>query len=313
MAGFSDIQGRADISGAHLPDQIIPEIIQTAATQSVVLTRARRVPLSTKKAKQPVLANLPQAYWVNGDTGMKQTTKMGWKDVYITAEELAAIVPIPDALVDDTDIPLWDQVKPLLGEAIGLAVDDAAMMGIDTPDTWPTAIIPGAIAAGNVVEEGTGVDLGQDVAQLGQLVAKDGFGINGFASEPGLNWRLTGLRDKNNQPIYTPSIAAGSPSTLYGYGLNEVLNGSWDSDIATLVGADWSKFVVGVRQDITFDLFSEGVISDSEGRVVLNLMQQDTKALRVVFRVGFQVQNPLTRLNRNDATRYPAGVIVPAA
>lgn len=311
MAGFANIQGRADIAEAQMPDQVIPEIIQEAAKSSVILNRARRIPMSKKKAKQPVLASLPDAYWVNGDTGLKQTTKMGWKDTYITAEELAAIVPIPDALIDDADVPLWDQVKPLLAEAIGLAIDRAAMMGISKPDTWPTAIIPGAIAAGNVVAEGFGVDLGVDVAELGRKVALDGFGINGFASEPGLNWRLVGLRNEQGNPIYAPSMAEGQPSTLYGYPLNEVTNGSWDPAVATLLGADWSKFVVGVRQDITYDLFKEGVISDADGKVVLNLMQQDTKALRVVMRVGFQVQNPLTRLNKVDATRYPAGVLVP--
>ena len=38
-------------------------------------------------------------------------------------------------------------------------------------------------------------------------------------------------------------------------------------------------------------------------------MQQDSKAMRVVFRVGFQVAQPLTRLG----TVYPAGVVTPAA
>ncbi|MBP0095036.1 hypothetical protein, partial [Prescottella equi] len=84
-----------------------------------------------------------------------------------------------------------------------------------------------------------------------------------------------------------------------------------DSTAATMIAADWSKVIVGIRQDVTFDLFSEGVISDASGKVILNLMQQDSKALRVVFRVGFQVANPLTRLNGTEATRYPAGVLVP--
>ena len=74
------------------------------------------------------------------------------------------------------------------------------------------------------------------------------------------------------------------------------------------LAVDWGKFVVGVRQDITYDLFKEGVISDADGKVILNLMQQDTKALRVVFRVGFNVAQPLTRL----ASVYPARGITPA-
>jgi HK97 family phage major capsid protein len=313
MAGYSEIVGRAEVSDALLPDQTINEIIQTAPESSVLLSRARNVRMSSKRAKQPVLNTLPDAYWVNGDTGLKQTTDASWAGTFITAEELAVIVPIPNAVVDDASIDLWAAVKPLLAEAIGKKVDQAGIFGTDKPASWPTAIIPGAIAAGNTVTAGTGSDFGVDVANLAEKISTDGFAVNGFASRPGLTWRLRGLRDTTGQPIFGGPITADGPSTLYGYSLDEVRNGSWNAAAAELLAADWDKFVVGIRQDITYDLFSEGVISDADGKVVLNLMQQDSKAMRVVFRVGFQTANPLTRLNANGATRYPAGVITPAA
>jgi HK97 family phage major capsid protein len=313
MAGPANIIGRADVNDALMPDQVITEIIQTAPEQSTLLRRAKTVRLSSKKAKQPVLASLPDAYWVDGDTGLKQTTKTGWSGVTITAEELAVIVPIPNAVVDDASVPLWDQVKPLLAEAIGKKVDQAGIFGTDKPASWPTAIVPAAIAAGNVVKAGTGKDFGVDVATLAEMVSKDGFGIDGFASRPGLQWRLRTLRDVNGQPIYGAPMTEAQTAMLYGLPLDEVRTGAWDPAVAELIAADWSKFVVGIRQDITYDLFSEGVLSDADGKVILNLMQQDSKALRVVFRVGFQVANPLTRLNAAEGTRYPAGVLTPAA
>jgi HK97 family phage major capsid protein len=264
--------------------------------------------MSTKEGKQPVLTSLPKAYWVGGDTGLKQTDKASWGDLTITAEELAIIVPIPDALIDDADIPLWDEVKPLLAEAIGLAIDEAALFGVNKPSTWPTAVVPAALAAGNAVVAGTGADLGVDVATLGQKIAKQGYSANGFASEPGLQWELVALRSKDsNMPIYTSSLTAGTPSTLYGYPLHEVDNGAWDSGQAKLLAADWTRFVVGVRQDMTYEMFKEGVISDDEGKIILNLMQQDMKAMRLVMRVGFQVAKPLTRLG--GLSGYPAGII----
>lgn len=309
MAGYANILGRADVGDALVPDQTIGEIIAETPKSSVVLDRARRIQLSAKKAKQPVLASLPDAYWVDGDTGMKQTDKAEWEKITITAEELAVIVPIPDALIDDSNVPLWDAIRPLLAEAIGKKVDEAALFGLNRPASWPVGIVPGAVGAGNVVTEGTGDDLAVDVALLGEKIAEQGYDMNGFVSRPGLQWKLVGLRSQQGVPIYTPSLSAGTPAGLYGYPLNSVMNGAWQSDDAVLVGADWSKFVVGIRQDITYDLFSEGVISDGEGKVVLNLMQQDAKALRVVFRVGFQVAAPITRVG--DGGEFPAGVIVP--
>lgn len=308
MPALNNIMGRADLTDIQLPDQVIKEVIQEAPKHSVILSRAKNVHLSAKKAKQPVLATLPEAYWVNGDTGLKQTTKNAWKNINITAEELAVIVPIPDALIDDTDVPLWDSIKPLLNEAIGKKVDDAALFGVDKPDSWPDAIIPAAVAAGNTVARGTGDDLGVDVSLLGKMLAQQGFGINGFASKPGMQWELVGLRNANGDPIYTQSLAGSPTSGLYGFPLNEVTTGVWDETEAELLAGDWNKFVVGIRQDITYDFFKEGVISDENGKVILNLMQQDCKAMRVVFRVGFQVAIPVTRLGG----KYPAGVIVPA-
>lgn len=305
--GYTDIQGRADLTDVLLPDQIIKDIIAEAPGQSVILSRAKNVRLSAKKAKQPVLATLPEAYWVNGDTGLKQTTKSTWKNINITAEELAVIVPIPDALIDDADVPLWDTVKPLLVEAIGKKVDAAAIFGDDKPDSWPDAIVPSAVTAGNVVAR-SDKDLGVDVAELGKILSRQGFGINGFATKPGMQWELVGLRNANGDPIYTQSLAGKPESGLYGYPLNEVTTGVWDDGMAELLAGDWSKFVVGIRQDITYDLFKEGVISDENGKVILNLMQQDCKALRVVFRVGFQVAVPVTRLGG----KYPAGIVAPA-
>lgn len=312
MATYNKIVGRAEVADALLPDQVISEVIKTVPEASAVLSRARRVPMSSAKAKQPVLASLPEAYWVEGDTGLKQTSAASWENVVMTAEELAVIVPIPDALVADSGIPLWQEIQPLLVEALGKKVDQAALFGVDKPSSWPTAVVPAAIAAGNTVAKGTNADVAADIAAVAGMVAADGFAVNGFASKPGLQWELIGTRTAQGTPLYTPALAPGQPQGLYGFPLNEVASGAWNAESAEVLAADWSKFVVGVRQDITFDMFSEGVISDADGKVVLNLMQQDSKALRVVFRVGFQVANPLTRLQSETNKRYPAGVLVPA-
>lgn len=301
---------REDVGSAIVPDEISTEIIQLIPEASVVGTRAKRVPMSKKKMKQSVLATLPDAYWVS-EGGLKSTSKTGWEDVSITAEELAVIVPIPDTLVDDADVPLWEQIKPLIGEAFGKKIDQAALFGVDKPASWGQDVFAGATAAKNNIAEGTGVDFAQDVALLGEKVSQAGFSVDGFASQPGLNWKLTGLRDTTGRPVYTPAVSETSPSNLYGYPLNEVKNGAWDTSKASLLAADWTKFVYAVRQDLTYQVFDQGVISDSTGKVIYNLMQQDAKALRVVARIGFAVANPVTRV-KAKGSQYPAGFITPA-
>lgn len=287
-----------------IPETVATEVIQEAAQASAMLQRARQIRLSTKTLKQPVLSALPEAYWLSGDTDLKQTTKAEWDNVVVTAEELAVLLPIPNAVIDDTSIPLWDACKPLLAEAIGKKVDLASVWGVDKPTSWPTAIVPGAVAAGNIAT--AGADLTQSVAELAGLVDEDGFAVNGFLAQPGFHWKLVGLRATDGHPVYD-----ASSHQLYGYPIDEVRNGSWQvtDPITHLIALDWSKFVIGVRQDMTFDLFDQMVINDADGKVIFNSAQQDSKVMRVVFRVGFQVANPLTRVNPTTATRFPAGVL----
>ena len=308
MAGFAEIVGRAEVTEQLIPDVHVTEILQAAPEQSVVLNRARTVRMSSSKSKQPVLASLPEAYWVDGDTGLKQTDSVTWNGVTMTAEELAVIVPIPDAVIDDANVPLWDEVRPLIREAMGKAVDQAALFGTNKPTSWPEAIIPAAIAAGNVSQLSASNNLADAFAAVAERASVGGFSVNGFATRPGLNWKLRTLKDADGQYLFGAPTQGGN-ATLFGYALDEVRNGAWNSTVAEGLALDWSKFIVGIRQDITYDLFREGVISDSTGKVILNLMQQDTKALRVVFRVGFQVAVPVTRLGGT----YPAGVVTPAA
>ena len=200
---------------------------------------------------------------------------------------------------------------PRLASALGYKLDQATLFGVDKPSSFPDGIIPQAIAAHNMLTQGK--DLAKDVASMGQKLAEQGFAMNGFASKPGLNWELIGLCNANGSPIYVPSLASGAPSTIYGFGLNEVDNGAWDTTKAVLLGADWSNFVVGIRQDITYKMLDQSVISDDNGKVILNLAQQDCVAMRVVFRVGFQIANPINDVQPDKTKRFPAYVITPAS
>jgi HK97 family phage major capsid protein len=293
-----------------VPEPVSAQILQEMPTQSFLLQRAGRVQMSTRTQRQPVLDVLPMAYWVSGDSGMKQTTSVDWKNVHLVAEELAVIVPIPEAYLDDAQVPIWDEVRPRIVEALGAKIDAAGLFGTDKPGSWPTDIYTSAVAAGNTVVTGTGDDFGQDVALLGEKIAQDGFSVNGFASRPGLKWKLVGLRSQDGIPIYQSNLQDGTgPGNLYGYPISEVTNGSWDSTEAELIAGDWTKAIIGMRQDISWKMFDQGVISNAEGQVVLNLMQQDSVALRVTMRVAFATSNPVTRLQSAEMARYPFGVV----
>lgn len=294
-----------------VPEPLAADVIQELPTVSTVMQLARKVPMSTRTQRLPVLDTMPVAYFVSGDSGLKETTSMDWANVNLVVEEIAAIVPIPDAYIDDANIPIWNEVRPRMVEAIAKKIDAACLFGTNKPNTWSPAIVPSAIAAGNVVQNTNG-DVPLSVASLAEKVTLDGFTqINGWAVRPGFKWRLMRVRSggATQVPIYEPDLQNGRGGSLYGYPMSEVVNGAWDPTAADLILGDWNKAIVGTRQDISFKMFDQGIINDETGKVIWNSMQQDGQAMRVVMRLAWATANPVTALNGNSATRFPFGVL----
>lgn len=314
MAGFNDLITRSDVP---IPTEEVGELLKVMPEESVLLRRARRQPMSTKTVKQTIMTTFPDAYWVDGDTGLKQTTKQTFQQPTMTAEELAVIAVVPDAVIDDSSLPIWETLRPYLAEAIGKKVDAAAIYGTDKPASWPLALVPGAIAAGVITPGNLTAtpadqrkDAGQLVADLGLKMARDaGANLTGLIAQAGTGWELDRIRDADRRPIYD-----GVAGALRGVPFDELKNGAWSSvgtgDTAVpLIGVDWSQVYVGIRQDITVKMLDQAVISDAAGKVIFNLAQQDAKALRVVFRVGYQAVMPVNHQQTDAAKRFPAGVI----
>ena len=311
MATYSSVISRTD-AAALIPEEVAREIIQDLPKASAARSQFRTVGMSRGQQRLPVLSVLPVAYWVDGssDTAMKQTAEQNWGNKYLDARELAVIVPVPDAVLDDSDFDIWGEVKPRLVEAFGAALDAATLM--NTANPWPNAyqagIVTQAIAAGNSYTEGaSGVDFLEDINQTMAKVEDDGYDVDGFWARRKVRARLRGLRSTTREPIFQEATA-GSPATVYGEPLAYVANGPWVNNYELIAG-DRSMAILGVRSDISFKIFTEGVISDDSGNVVLNLMQQDAVAMRATARFGFAVAAPATL---NGSSGFPFAVLINA-
>ena len=218
----------------------------------------------------PVLSALAQAYWVNGDTGLKQTTEQAWAGVTLTAEEIAAIVPVPEAVVDDSAIELW--ARGAGGPRRGgrrQTLDEAVFMGTAKPASWPAAIVPAAIAAGNTAEAGTSTPaqggIVGDIDAALDAVEADGFDPTGIAAKRSLRGLLRTARDTNGP-------AARGPGRRHRGGPAGRLRGGGVFDATTLaVVGDFTLAVLGIRQDMTYKILDQAVITDDTGAVIYNL------------------------------------------
>lgn len=315
---------------ALIPEEVTREIFKEVPAQSAVMSLARRLPNMTRaQTRMPVMSGLVTGGFVNGDTGQKTTSNAEWANKYLDAEEIAVIVPIPEAVLDDTDYDIWAEVKPQIVEEFGRIFDAAVLFGTNAPSSWPTDIRAACAAASHTIDLSTQVAAGDDLYDilLGNiaagtpgvfgLVEHDGYGVTGAIAHPTFKSSLRGLRDANGQPIFMRSMANGQNlqgATRYeldGQPIGFVNNGSFDTSSALLFAGDWSKVVWAMRQDITYKILDQAVIQGPGGDIIYNLAQQDMVALRAVMRIAWQVPNPINRMETTEANRYPIAALVP--
>ena len=308
---------RSALSGL-IPEPVTREIMQGAIAESAVLRMGRRLAnMSSKTQTINVLDALPSAYFVNGEaTGdgagdaFKQTTKMAWDKKKLYAEEIAVIVPIPEAALDDADYDIWGEVKPRLTEAFGKVIDAAILFGTNKPGTWREGVVPTAITAGNGVPVSS--DIYADIMGEGGLISKvelDGFNPNGVMSAIQMRGKLRGLKDTTGQPIFKTDMQGATRYGLDGMDMYFPMNGAFDPAQAQMIVGDWSQLVYAIRQDMTFKIFTEGVIQDPTTKAITyNLMQNDMVALRAVMRLGWEIANPINAYNADIENPFPFSV-----
>lgn len=302
---------------AIIQEQLINTIQQEAPKNSVFMQLARKLPnMTSKQTRIPVLDMLPMAYWVNGDTGFKQTSSQAWDNVYLVAEELAVIVPVPEAVVADASFDIMKEIQPRIIEAIGQRVDAAVIFGVNRPQGWRADIITTARQAGNNVAPGASPDYFDLIMGENGVIAKveeTGRMVTGALSGMGMRAKLRSLRTEQGLPIFKSDMQGATQYALDGAPMYFPQNGCFDSSVAQLIVGDFSQAVYAIRQDITVKVLDQGVIQDPNTKeIIYNLAQQDMVALRVVFRMGWALPNPATRMD-GDRTGCAFAYLEPAA
>lgn len=330
--GFTDKLDRTGTSqtARQIPESVASSVLAEVVEGSVCLRLGNAFRMPAYQHRIPVLKAFADAFWIQGasqsvkDSARKETTTVSWDNVYITPDELAVLIPVPDAWMQDSDIA-WGELRREIVRAFARKVDMAILFGDGTPPagfSGPVGgIVGGAVSAGNFTTVGSTMsgpsanynDVGLDLAAVAEDLANDGYDPNGWAARKGFRWKLVKLRDSTGQPIYT-SVASGNPpgdavGSLYDIPYYECGNGAWDNTEAFAITGEWDKMVIGIRADMTFDLFSSGVITDNSNppQIQYNALQQDGKILRAVMRLGYNVPNPVKALGGT----FPFGILRP--
>jgi HK97 family phage major capsid protein len=319
---YNSLISRTD-AAALIPEDASTEILKTLPETSIVMRLARRLTdMSVKQRRLPVMSALATAYFVSGDTGLKQTSEVNWANKYIEAEELAVIVPVPEAVLDDASFDIWGEVRPALIEAFGVAIDQAVLYGTNIPASWTTnlgaaGLVALSTAAGNTVSAAAYTDLyeallgetaGAVSGSLGLLEA-DGFMATGHVADMSMKRKLRNVRSTVGDPIFRTNMQDSTRYDLDGSPIYFPVNGAISAATAWIISGQWNQLVYALRQDITYKVLDQAVIQDAGGNTIYNLAQQDMVALRAVMRLGFALPNPINRMQQTAASRAPFAVL----
>lgn len=276
---------------AYLKDQLqgfVPveqskEIMKDVARGSSILRLSKVSNMESDTKKIPVMTEGPGAYWV-GEGERIKTSKAGWIYPELKAKKLAVIIPVTKEKLNDTTIAVFEELKEPIAEAFYKAIDAAALFGTNSPFT--KNIMNCIETSGNKVELGTNETLDLDVADTMATVEDAGYDVNGFAAKIGIKNSLRKLRDGNGNQLFVDGV---NGKELYSQPIEFSRNGAWDKTKAELIGADWDKSLVGIREGIEYEILKEATL---EGTLwtddkPLSLAEQDMIAIKATMRIAY--------------------------
>ena len=266
-----------------VPTPTAAEIIKDVVKGSSVMKLANVQPMTSESKKIPVMVSGPGAYWV-GETERIKTDTAKWIFPELTAKKIGVIVPCSREKMEDTTIDVFGEIRPYIAEAFYKAIDAACLFGTNSP--FAKSILSSATEAGATIVDGTNGKLDLDISDVMALVEADGHDVNGFVAGYNLKNSLRKLRDSNGNQLYVTGV---DTQTLYSQPIEFSRNGAWDSTKARAIAADWKYAIIGIRDEITYEVLREATLHTVtlEDGSPLSLAENDMVAIKATMRIGF--------------------------
>ena len=262
-----------------VPVEQATEIMKDIARGSSILRLSKVSNMQSDTKKIPVMTEGAGAYWV-GEGERIKTTKAGWIYPELKAKKLAVIIPVTKEKLKDTTIDVFSELK----ESIAEALDSAAIFGTNSP--FASNIMKCVENSGNKIEIETNATLDLDVSDAMATVEEDGYDVNGFIGRIGVKNSLRKLRDGNGNQLFVDGV---NGKEFYSLPIEFSRNGAWDKTKAELIGADWDKSLVGIRDSLEYEILKEATLEgtlDEDGKPI-SLAEQDLIGIKATMRLAY--------------------------
>jgi len=284
-AKASYAEGAGGTGGNLVPTIVESDVLRIIADHSVVVRRARHVPMSSETLHIPNEATGVTVYW----SGEAETLTKGEGTFGVNILEAKKIIGRAAAsieVVEDSAPDLLRYLQGVMAETIGKELDQEALEGDGTNFT-------GVNAEASVNSVATTTTDGEALTYLDLVNAV--YATDDSSIEDGAAWfmhrkifaTVVGLLDSQNRPIFQPAVERGSPGTILGFPVyttsaiaTNVTRGATGSTSNVYFG-DPRRLIFGDRRGLRFDVTEQGP--------GWQFFQVD---MRMVGRFGFTVATP---------------------
>lgn len=120
------------VTGAELtiPDVMLDLLRDNLYRYSKLITKVR-VKTVGGKARQNITGAVPEGVWTEA-IGKLNELALAFNQVEVDGYKVGGFIPIPNAILEDSDLNLANEILDALGQAIGLGVDKAILYGTGT-------------------------------------------------------------------------------------------------------------------------------------------------------------------------------------
>ena len=231
------------------------------------------------------------------EAGLKPTADGTLGSYQLVAQKMAVFVVVTDELLQESAVDIISFYQDAITQQMAKLIDTHGLAGGGPFGTESLANAASA-AGGAHVQAFTGT-IAAPTGVVGALtngmnsIEADDFVPTGWLLARPVKGLLRNINDTTGRPILAESFQADVPDTLWGepmYYLGRGVFPTGASALRAIVG-DFSQYVIGIRDELTFSLHNEGTIELTPGNAAtqVNLLQQNLTALRAEMRLGAKV------------------------
>lgn len=120
------------VTGAELtiPDVLLDLLRDNMYRYSKLITKVRLKTVGGK-ARQNIMGVVPEGIWTEA-VGKLNELNLTFNQVEVDGYKVGGFIPIPNSILEDSDLNLANEIMDALGQAIGLGIDKAILYGTGT-------------------------------------------------------------------------------------------------------------------------------------------------------------------------------------